>query len=64
MLTYYKGTKLLETAAMSTSHKTVWCAGPSLEFIQKISSVQEMLEEFEQDFDIALQKWQNKLTHA
>ncbi len=64
MLTYYKGTKLLETAAMGTSHKTVWCAGPSLEFIQKTSSVQEMLEEFERDFDIALKQWQNKLTNA
>lgn len=35
MLTYYKGTKLLEKAAFSATYKSVWCAGPSIEFITK-----------------------------
>lgn len=62
MLTYYKGTKLLETAAMSASYKTVWCAGPSLEFIDKISSVEQMVSQLEKEFNESIQEWKERLT--
>lgn len=39
MLTYYKGMKLLEKAAFSATYKSVWCAGPSIEFSHEIETV-------------------------
>tara|TARA_B100001248_G_scaffold59027_1_gene40123 strand:+ start:20756 stop:21751 length:996 start_codon:yes stop_codon:yes gene_type:complete len=44
MLTHYKGMKLLENAAFQASYKSVWCAGPSLEFSKEISSVKDILQ--------------------
>ncbi len=44
MLTYYKGMKALESAAFGATYKSVWCAGPSIEFTDKISSVREVTE--------------------
>lgn len=43
MLTFYKGMKLLENAAFSASYKTVWCAGPSIEFVNKIESTDQII---------------------
>ena len=52
MLTWYKGTKALEKAALSTTYNTVWCAGPSIEGVKSIRPVKqvvaELIEEFEQ----------------
>ena len=39
MLTFYKGMRLLEKAAFSTTYKTVWCAGPSIAYVKEISPV-------------------------
>ena len=36
MLTYLKGMKLIEKAAFNSTYKTVWCAGPSIEYTKKI----------------------------
>jgi len=44
MITYYKGMKLLEKAAFSGTYKTLWCAGPSIEFITKRESVKEVVD--------------------
>lgn len=43
MLTYYKGMKLLEKAAFSATYKSVWCAGPSIEFSHEIESVEAVV---------------------
>lgn len=51
MLTYYKGMKLLEKAAFSASYKSVWCAGPSIEFSHKIASVSEVVENLITSFE-------------
>ena len=52
MLTWYKGTKALEKAALSTTYDTVWCAGPSIEGVKAIRPVKqviaELIEQFEQ----------------
>jgi nitronate monooxygenase len=53
MLTYYKGMKALEKAAMSTTYQTVWCAGPSIEFTEKIKSVQEIVDTLKHEYKIA-----------
>ncbi len=52
MLTWYKGTKALEKAALNTTYDTVWCAGPSIEGVKSIRPIKqvvaELIEEFEQ----------------
>ena len=44
MLTFYKGMKALEKAAFSATYKTVWCAGPSIEYVDSIRPVKEIVE--------------------
>jgi nitronate monooxygenase len=46
MVTYYKGMKMLEKAAFSASYKSVWCAGTSIEFTNKIESVKDIIERY------------------
>lgn len=43
MLTYFKGMKSVENAAFKATYKTVWVAGPSIEFTTKISDVSEVV---------------------
>jgi len=43
MLTYYKGMKAVENAAFAATYKTVWVAGPSIEFVEKIEGVEEIV---------------------
>lgn len=45
MLTFYKGMKSLEKAAFSATYKTVWCAGPSIEHVESIRSVSDIVED-------------------
>lgn len=56
MLTYYKGMKLIEKAAFSATYKTVWCAGPSIEFIDKIESVQTIVERLISEYNVAFEE--------
>ncbi len=44
-LTFLKGMKMLENAAFSSTYKTVWCAGPSIEFVDKIKSTKEIVDD-------------------
>ena len=44
MLTYYKGMKAVEKAAFAATYKTVWVAGPSIEFVHKIETIQSIVE--------------------
>lgn len=45
MLTFYKGMKAVEKAALSSTYKTVWCAGPSIEFCNAIRPVGDIVAE-------------------
>ncbi len=45
MITYYKGMKALEKAAFSATYQTMWCAGPSIEFVHSIRPVKEIANE-------------------
>jgi len=60
MLTYYKGMKLVENAAFAATYKTVWCAGPSIEFINKIEPVKEIVERLVSEYDEALKEFLSK----
>ncbi len=43
MLTAYKGMKALESAAFSGTYKTLWCAGPSIEYVKSVRPVGEIV---------------------
>ena len=43
MITFMKGMKSVERAAFSSTYKTVWCAGPSIEYTKKILPVKEIV---------------------
>lgn len=44
MLTFYKGMKSLEKAAFGATYKTVWCAGPSIEYVDSVRPVKAIVE--------------------
>jgi len=45
MITYYKGMKALEKAAFGATYQTMWCAGPSIEYVHSIRPVKEIVDE-------------------
>ena len=49
MITYYKGMKLLEKAAFSASYKTVWCAGSSIEFTNKVEPIADIVNRYKNE---------------
>lgn len=46
MLTFLKGMKAVEKAAFSSTYKTLWCAGPSIEHTKKVLPVKEIVNKF------------------
>lgn len=55
LLTFYKGMKSLEKAAFSATYKTVWCAGPSIEYAHAIRPVEEIVQTMISEYETALQ---------
>jgi nitronate monooxygenase len=56
MLTHYKGMKMIENAAFSATYKTVWCAGPTLEFTEKVEPLKAIMERMWSEFEDAKNK--------
>lgn len=56
MLTYYKGMKLVEKSAFGASYETVWCAGPSIEFVKEISTVETVIKKIIGEYQEAYKK--------
>ena len=50
MLTYSKGMKSVEKAAFSATYKTVWCAGPSIEYTKSIESVSTIIQRLKEEY--------------
>ncbi len=44
MITFLKGMKSVEKAAFSSTYKTVWCAGPSIEHTKRILPLKKIVE--------------------
>jgi len=44
MITYFKGMKSIKNAAFSSTYKTVWCAGPSIEHTTEILPIKEIIK--------------------
>ncbi|EQC47435.1 nitronate monooxygenase family protein [Bacteriovorax sp. Seq25_V] len=61
MLTYYKGMKAVEKAAFAATYKTVWVAGPSIEFITKKEKVSDVISRLISEYEEALETFKNKL---
>lgn len=53
MVTYYKGMKAIQNAAFQATYKTVWCAGPSIEFSKVEKSVEEIVTDLVTSYEIA-----------
>jgi nitronate monooxygenase len=49
-LTFLRGMKSLRNAAFSSTYKTVWCAGPSIEHVHEIKPIREVVHELKNDF--------------
>ena len=56
MLTYYRGMKLIEQSAFAASYKTVWCAGPSIEFVNQEESIQSIVDRIAKESEAAYEK--------
>jgi nitronate monooxygenase len=54
MLIQYRGMKFLEGAAFQSTYKTVWCAGQSVELVDDIKPIKEILEDFVKTYDATL----------
>jgi len=44
MITFFKGMKVVKRSAFSSTYKTVWCAGISIEHTAKISSIKDIVK--------------------
>lgn len=51
--TFYKGMKNLEKAAFGATYKTVWCAGPSIEHVKKIESIDTIVKRLTKEYNEA-----------
>lgn len=60
MLTYYKGMKSVEHAAFAATYKTVFVAGPSIEFSHKIEDVKTITERIVNEYEVAYKKFITK----
>jgi nitronate monooxygenase len=46
-----RGMKSLQKAAFSTTYKTVWCAGPSIEFVKEILTIKAVIDKLKSEFN-------------
>ena len=50
-LTFMRGMKQLRSAAFSATYKTLWCAGPSIQHVNTVRSIGEILGDLKKGFD-------------
>lgn len=48
--TFFRGMKSLQAAAFSTTYKTVWCAGPSIEHVKEVKPIGNIIAELREDY--------------
>lgn len=49
-LTFIRGMKQLRSAAFGATYKTLWCAGPSIQYVHSVRSISEILEDLKRGF--------------
>ena len=53
MLLALRGMKAVEKAAFGATYKTVWCAGPAIEYVTRIRPMGEIIKTLTGEFDEA-----------
>ncbi len=56
MMTFYKGMKMLEKAAFSATYQTMWCAGPTIEYVKSVRPMNEIVQEMTHELEKELAK--------
>jgi nitronate monooxygenase len=51
MLLALRGMKAVEKAAMGATYKTVWCAGPAIEYVHSVRPLGEIIGQLTKEFD-------------
>jgi nitronate monooxygenase len=51
--TFYRGMKNLQNAAFGATYKTVWCAGPSIEYVNEIRPVKTIVSTLIEEYNAA-----------
>ncbi len=49
--TFFKGMKSLQKAAFSSTYKTVWCAGPSIEHVTSIRPIADIIADLKREYE-------------
>jgi len=53
LLLAVKGMKAVEKAAFKATYKTLWCAGPSIEYVNEVKSVRKIITALVEDYKVA-----------
>jgi len=53
MLLALQGMKAVERAAMGATYKTVWCAGPAIEYVKKVRPIREIVQQLTSEFEVS-----------
>ena len=51
--TFFKGMKSLQKAAFSSTYKTLWCAGPSIEYVKEIEPLGDIISRLRKEYEAA-----------
>lgn len=51
MLLALRGMKAVEKAAMGATYKTVWCAGPAIEYVHSVRPLKEIIGQLTREFE-------------
>jgi len=49
--TFFKGMKSLQKAAFSSTYKTVWCAGPSIQHVNEILPMAQIIQKLRKEYE-------------
>jgi nitronate monooxygenase len=49
--TFFKGMKRLQKAAFSSTYKTGWCAGPSIEHVKSVRPIGEIIQQIRSEYE-------------
>ncbi len=49
--TFFKGMKSLQKAAFSSTYKTVWCAGPSIQYVNEILPMAQIIQNLRKEYE-------------
>lgn len=56
MLIAFRGMKAVEKAAFGATYKTVWCAGPAIEYVKSIRPMRDIVQTLVREYDLARNK--------